>query len=70
MTGSLSVMTSYAFSPRRLPLLLFLLEISHLVAIEGADFAAAYFSIWQGNKPMDKNLKKALLKKRKWFYGC
>jgi hypothetical protein len=34
-----------------------------LVTIEGADFAAAYFSIWLGNKPMDKKLKKALLKK-------
>jgi len=35
-----------------------------LVTIEGADFAAAYFSIWLGSKPLDDNLKKALLKKR------
>ncbi len=32
-----------------------------LVIIEGADFAAAYFSIWLGRKPLDDNLKKALL---------
>jgi len=32
-----------------------------LVTIEGADFAAAYFSIWLGRKPLDDNLKKALL---------
>lgn len=32
-----------------------------LVTIEGADFAAAYFSIWIGRKPLDDNLKKALL---------
>lgn len=35
-----------------------------LVTIEGADFAAAYFSIWLGSKPLDDNLKKALLHKR------
>ena len=35
-----------------------------LVTIEGADFAAAYFSIWLGSKPLDNNLKKALLHKR------
>ena len=35
-----------------------------LVTIEGADFAAAYFSIWLGHKPLDDNLKKALLHKR------
>ena len=40
------------------------LEISYLVAIKGADFAAAYFSIWLGHKPLDDNLKKALLHKR------
>lgn len=34
-----------------------------LVTIEGADFAAAYFSIWLGHKPLDDNLKKALLHK-------
>lgn len=34
-----------------------------LVTIEGADFAAAYFSIWLGSKPLDDNLKKALLHK-------
>lgn len=32
-----------------------------LITIEGADFAAAYFSIWLGRKPLDDNLKKALL---------
>jgi hypothetical protein len=35
-----------------------------LVNIEGADFAAAYFGIWLGHKPLDGNLKKALLHKR------
>jgi hypothetical protein len=35
-----------------------------LVTIEGADFAAAYFGIWLGHKPLDDNLKKALLHKR------
>ena len=35
-----------------------------LVTIEGADFAAAYFGIWLGHKPLDANLKKALLHKR------
>jgi len=35
-----------------------------LVTIEGADFAAAYFGIWLGHKPLDGNLKKALLHKR------
>lgn len=34
-----------------------------LVTIEGADFAAAYFSIWLGSKPLDDNLKTALLQK-------
>jgi hypothetical protein len=35
-----------------------------LITIEGADFAAAYFSIWLGSKPLDDNLKKALLQER------
>jgi hypothetical protein len=35
-----------------------------LVTIGGADFAAAYFGIWLGSKPLDDNLKKALLHKR------
>lgn len=34
-----------------------------LVTIEGADFAAAYFSLWLGSKPLDDNLKTALLQK-------
>ena len=34
-----------------------------LITIEGADFAAAYFSIWLGSKPLNKSFKKALLKK-------
>ena len=29
--------------------------------IQGADFAAALFSIWLGGKPIDKTLKKQLL---------
>ena len=29
--------------------------------IEGADFAAAYFAIWLGEKPLDKSLKTQLL---------
>lgn len=32
-----------------------------LVAIEGADFAAAYFSIWLGERPLDEGLRDALL---------
>ena len=32
-----------------------------LVTIEGADFAAAYFGIWLGGKPLDENLKQRLL---------
>jgi len=35
-----------------------------LITIEGADFAAAYFGIWLGSKPLDKKFKKAVLKKR------
>ena len=35
-----------------------------LITIEGADFAAAYFGIWLGSKPLDDKLKKALLRKR------
>jgi hypothetical protein len=42
-------------------------ELSHngipLTVIEGADFAAAYFSIWLGEKPLDDGLKKELLRK-------
>ena len=30
--------------------------------IEGADFAAAYFAIWLGNKPIDASMKAQLLK--------
>jgi hypothetical protein len=32
-----------------------------LGTVAGADFAAAYFSIWFGNKPMDAGLKRKLL---------
>ena len=35
-----------------------------LITIEGADFAAAYFGIWLGSKPLDDKLKKALLQRR------
>jgi hypothetical protein len=35
-----------------------------LITIEGADFAAAYFGIWLGSKPLDDKVKKALLRKR------
>ncbi|MGH7965845.1 MAG: chalcone isomerase family protein [Candidatus Binatia bacterium] len=31
--------------------------------IEGADFAAAYFAIWLGKKPLDGSLKSQLLKR-------
>lgn len=34
-----------------------------LLVVEGADFAAAYFSIWLGGKPIDDGLKKELLRK-------
>jgi len=34
-----------------------------LLVVEGADFAAAYFSIWLGEKPIDDGLKKELLRK-------
>lgn len=34
-----------------------------LTVIEGPDFAAAYFSIWLGEKPIDDGLKKDLLRK-------
>ncbi len=33
--------------------------------VEGADFAAVYFSIWLGDQPMDKSLKKQLLAPRR-----
>ncbi|MBE0604017.1 MAG: chalcone isomerase family protein [Deltaproteobacteria bacterium] len=36
-----------------------------LVVIEGEDFAAAYFSIWLGEKPLDRGLKDELLRKGK-----
>ena len=36
---------------------------SPLLVVEGADFAAAYFSIWLGEKPIDDGLKKELLRK-------
>jgi hypothetical protein len=32
--------------------------------IEGADFARALFSMWLGEKPFDKNFKRALLGKK------
>lgn len=35
-----------------------------LIVIEGADFAAAYFGIWLGREPIDKKLKRDLLKGR------
>jgi len=35
-----------------------------LTVIEGADFAAAYFGIWLGSKPIDNGLKRDLLKGR------
>jgi len=35
-----------------------------LVVIEGADFAAAYFGIWLGRKPIDEKLKRDLLRAR------
>jgi hypothetical protein len=34
-----------------------------LLLVEGADFAAAYFSIWLGEKPIDDDLKTELLRK-------
>ena len=34
-----------------------------LLVVEGDDFAAAYFSIWLGEKPIDDGLKKELLRK-------
>jgi hypothetical protein len=34
-----------------------------LVLIEGADFASAYFAIWLGRNPIDKDLKKQLIRK-------
>jgi hypothetical protein len=37
---------------------------SPLVVIDGADFAAAYFSIWLGKRPLDPGLKDKLLRKR------
>jgi hypothetical protein len=36
---------------------------SPLLVVEGDDFAAAYFSIWLGEKPIDDGLKKKLLQK-------
>jgi Chalcone isomerase-like len=32
--------------------------------IEGADFAAAYFAIWLGQKPLDRSLRDQLLRER------
>jgi hypothetical protein len=32
--------------------------------IEGADFAAAYFAIWLGQKPLDRSLRDQLLNDR------
>ena len=37
---------------------------SPLTVIEGADFAAAYFGIWLGRRPIDEKLKRELLKGR------
>ncbi len=37
---------------------------SPLVVIDGDDFAAAYFSIWLGKRPLDPGLKDNLLRKR------
>jgi hypothetical protein len=34
-----------------------------LIVVEGADFAAAYFAIWLGEKPIDDGLRKELLRK-------
>lgn len=34
-----------------------------LVLVEGDDFAAAYFSIWLGKKPIDEDLKNELLRR-------
>jgi len=34
-----------------------------LVFVEGDDFAAAYFSIWLGKKPIDEDLKNELLRR-------
>ncbi len=36
-----------------------------LVTIPGADFAAAYFSIWLGADPVEKNLRRDLMRQRK-----
>jgi len=36
---------------------------SPLLVVEGDDFAAAYFSIWLGEKPIDAGLKNELLRK-------
>jgi hypothetical protein len=33
----------------------------HKGTIEGSEFAAALFSIWLGNKPIDKTFKKQIL---------
>ena len=35
-------------------------EQKEIALLEGADFQNALFGIWLGNKPADKNLKKAL----------
>jgi hypothetical protein len=35
-----------------------------LATVEGAEFAAAYFGIWLGHRPIDEGLKRALLRSR------
>ena len=37
------------------------LNAKSLITIQGADFAKAYFSIWLGNQPLDKDLRDTLL---------
>ena len=37
------------------------LNAKSLITIQGADFARAYFSIWLGNQPLDKDLRDTLL---------
>jgi len=38
-----------------------ILNAKSLITIQGADFAKAYFSIWLGNQPLDKDLRDTLL---------
>ena len=33
-----------------------------LITIQGADFAAAYFGIWLGKDPIDKDMRSRLIK--------